>query len=280
VKKAKVLYALKRYSEASLLLSKVLSINKKNAQARALAEQISDATANNRIGVSYAYTHFDKQYPDPWNLMSLEYSRVMGSRSATVRMNYANRFKKDGLQFEAEAYPRFSKTFYTYVNLGFSADTSLFPRWRGGFSLYANLPNSFEAEAGTRVLHFSATKWLYTLYLGKYYRNFLFGVRTFLSASGNNIAQSYNLMTRYYYGGVEDYIALNIGTGLSPDDRASTILLNSKYKLRSTRASAACRKSFRGGNVISLNAGWIGSEYRLNEKGNQFEAGISYQRRF
>jgi YaiO family outer membrane protein len=280
LKKAKIFFALRRFTEASIIINKVLQLNKNNEEARALAERIKDASTKNKIGISYDYSHFDKQFPGPWHIISLDYTRYTGIGPLTFRANYANRFKRSGMQYEVDAYPHINKTFYAYLNLGYSADSSVFPKYRGGFSLYANLPKSFEAEAGIRYLKFSGATWIYTLYFGKYYKSFLFSSRVYLVPSNTNISQSYNVSARYYYKGVNDYLTLNLGTGISPDERASSILLGSGYKLRSNRASIIWQQSFKNLNILRLSAGWINQEYLPDTRGNQIDFGISYQRRF
>jgi YaiO family outer membrane protein len=87
----------------------------------------------------------------------------------------------DGLQYELESYPRFSKTFYAYANIGYSDNVGVFPKWKAGASLYANLPKAFEAELGIRYLYFNSAAYIYTLYIGKYYKSFLFG--TYISCT-------------------------------------------------------------------------------------------------
>lgn len=281
LKKAKVLFSLRRFQESADAVNDVLKINKANTEARAFAERLKEAVAKNSIGISYSYTTFDKQFADPWHIISLDYGRQTKLGSFAARINYANRFKQNGLQYEVDMYPRINKTFYSYVSFGYSDDVGVFPKYRAGFSLYANLPKSFEAEVGTRYLYFTDATWIYTVYLGKYYKNFLFGARTYLTPSSNRVSQSYNLMVRYYYSGnADDYLHLNIGTGISPDDRQSAILINSNYKLVSNKASLDWRKSFNRLNILGLSAGWVNQEYLPKTKGNQFELGISYQRRF
>jgi YaiO family outer membrane protein len=281
IRKAKIQIALRKFSEADETITKILSIDKSNTEAKALADRIKDVSAKNKLGISYEYTYFDKQFADPWHLVSVDYSRSTKIGSIAARINYANRFKDNGVQYEVDAYPRISKTFYSYVSAGYSDDDAIFPKYRAGFSLYANLPKSFEAEAGFRYLHFTDDTWIYTFYLGKYYKNWLFSARTYLTPSSNNISQSYNLGARYYYkGSAEDYVWLNLGTGISPDDRSIAQQLNSNYKLRSQKASLAWRFSVKKYNSFSLTAGWINQEYFKDTKGNQFEAGIGYTRRF
>lgn len=280
LKKAKLLFALKRFSDAAMLTNKILAINKNNTVARALAEQIKEMIAKNSISISYDFTSFDKQFSNPWHVASISYARQTNIGSITGRVNYANRFKQNGTQFEIDMYPRINKTFYTYLSFGYSPDETVFPKTRAGVSIYMNLPKNFEAELGIRYLHFSGDTWIYTIYLGKYYNSFLFGARTYLTPSSSKVSQSYNVMARYYYGGADDYIHFNIGTGISPDESSNTILLNSNYRLKSYRASATWKKSFGVLNVLTINAGWVSSEYLPKTTGNQYNIGIGYQRRF
>ncbi len=280
LKKAKVLISMRRFKEAALITDQLLKINKNNAEARVMAARIKDALAANSIGINYNYTTFDKQFADPWHIVSFDYGRQTKLGSFTARVNYANRFKRSGLQYEIDAYPHINKTFYSYISFGYSDDVGVFPNYRAGFSLYANLPKSFEAEAGLRYLYFSDATFIYTLYLGKYYKSWLFGARTYLTPGNSNVSQSYNASARYYFGGADDFIAANIGYGISPDERSQAILLNSNYKLKSVRSSVSYKKTFNLLNVFGLSAGWVHQEYLPNTKGNQFDIGISYQRRF
>jgi len=280
LKKAKVLIALRRFKEAATLVDDILSVNKNNTEARALAARIKDALAANSLGISYNYTTFDKQFADPWHIVSVDYGRQTKIGSFTARVNYANRFKTSGLQYEIDAYPHINKTFYSYLSFGYSNDIGVFPNYRAGFSLYANLPKSYEAEAGVRYLYFTDATFIYTAYLGKYYKSWLFGARTYLTPGSNNVSQSYSASARYYFGGADDFIAANIGYGISPDETSQEILLNNNYKLKSFRSSLAYKKTVHRLNVFGLNAGWANQEYLADTKGNQFEIGISYQRRF
>lgn len=281
LRKAKILYAQREYKAAIPIADTVLKINRGNAEARRLAIQIQDNVAKNRIGVKYDYVSFDKQFPDPWQLVSIDYTRQTKSGPFTARVNYANRFKLDAFQYELESYPRFSKMFYGYFNAGYSDNTAgILPKWRMGTSLFANLPKAFEAELGIRYLYFTSDVFIYTAYVGKYYKSFLFGARTFLTPKTTNIAQTYIVMLRYYYGSVDDYVGLNVGTGLSPDDRRINVQLNSTYKLRSYTCELTARFSIRKLNIITANFSLLNQEYFPGLIGNQTQIGVGYIRRF
>ena len=281
LRKAKNLNALKKYHDASVITAQLLKENKHNAAALALARRLKDADAINKISVDYDYTTFDKQFDRPWSLASLSYSRYTKLGSVIARLNYANRFSTNGVQAEVDAYPRISKTFYSYANVGYSGYVGVFPQFRAGFSLYANLPNSFEAEAGMRYLYFTGATYIYTAAIGKYYKNFLFNLRTYITPSGGSVSQSYNLAGRYYLQGADDFIGLTIGTGISPDDNTQNIQFSSKQnKLSSKKISAAFSHTFLKWNIISVSAGLINQEYLPSVKGNQIDISLGISHRF
>lgn len=281
LRRAKVLTAMRRYKEAGTDVDKVLKEDKKNADALAIASHIKDLRSLNQLGLSYDYVYFDKGFGsrDPWHLASIDYTRRTSIGSVTGRINYANRFNENGVQFEADAYPHISKTFYSYLNVGYSNNVGVFPQWRAGFSLYANLPKSFEAEAGIRYLYFTSPTNIFIAYLGKYYKNYLFGVRTYLTPDNKTVSQSYNVLGRYYFGGADDFIGLTLGTGISPDDRLLNQQLDSKYKLKTYKAALDFRHAIKR-NIITLDFSVINQEYRPGTKGNQIQAGLGYIRRF
>ena len=279
LKKAKSLIDLKQFKGANGVLVELLKNDSQNAEARALLESVKDLAAKNKLGVSYDFVNFDKQFSDPWHVVSLDYSRSTAIGSFTGRLNYANRFKTNAVQFEADAYPKISKTFYSYINAGISNKNGVFPQYRAGFSLYANLPKSFEAEAGFRYLYFSDATWIYTGSLGKYFKNYWFNFRTYITPGNQSVSNSYSLTTRYYYKGT-DYFALGIGTGISPDESANNIQLANSDKLKSYRISADYRNTFKTLNSILFSLSMLQQEYLPKVTGNQYVFSVGYQRRF
>ena len=279
LKKAKCLSDLKRFKEANTVLSDLLKADSKNSDARSLLEKIKDQSAKNKIGISYDFVKFDKQFDDPWHIVSVDYSRSTHIGSFTGRVNYANRFKTNAVQFEADAYPRISKTFYTYLNLGISDESGVFPQLRTGFSLYANLPKSFEAEAGFRYLKFSDATWIYTGSVGKYFENYWFNLRTYIVPDSRSVSNSYTFTTRYYYKGT-DYFGVALGTGISPNDLENNVQLTNLYKMKSYKISADYRNTFHRMNAILLSFSLIQQEYQPKVTGHQYQFSVGYQKRF
>ena len=283
VRRGKILNAMRRYAEAELTVEQALKINRNNSEARLLANRIKESSTKNKIGLSYDYVYFDKQFSDPWHLASFDYTRTTGIGSMTARVNYANRFKEDGVQYEFEAYPHISKTFYSYVNFGYSDNVGVFPQWRGGFSLYINLPKSYEADLGFRYLKFSGDPtWIYTGYLGKYYKSWLFGFRTYVTPSTftSTVSASYTASARYYYGSADDVIGFSAGYGISPDDRLNSIQLDTKIKLVSYKAGISFKKKISKFSVISIDGSWFNQEYLPQTNGNQYQISVGWLHRF
>lgn len=278
--KAKAETADRNYEAADQTVAKLLAQNPKNTEARELAVKINDLNAKNAIGLSYSYSHFDKQFTDDWHMAGISYKRVTPVGSVILKGNYANKFAESGTQFEIEAYPKLSKMFYLYVGAGYSNDVGIFPKYRTGASLNANLPKSFEAEIGYRQLYFTDNIWLYTASVGKYYKNFWFNIRTYITPDHQNISHSYTGTVRYYPKGGQDYFAFQAGTGISPEENRSNLLENETFKLKTFKLGAEYNFSVQKTNLFSVSAMYFNQEFRPNVKGNQFDLSLGYTKKF
>ncbi|HEY0896583.1 MAG TPA: YaiO family outer membrane beta-barrel protein, partial [Sphingobacteriaceae bacterium] len=128
--KARILEDLERTSEAAETAEKLLKIEPKNPQARALASRLKENRTGNKAGIGYDFIYFDRQFDKPWHLASLSYGRQSKLGSIGLNLNYANRFSENGFQAEIEAYPRISKAFYSYISAAYSEDVGIFPKYR------------------------------------------------------------------------------------------------------------------------------------------------------
>ncbi|GAB0157914.1 hypothetical protein CHRYSEOSP005_32070 [Chryseobacterium sp. Alg-005] len=278
--KTKAYYNNKEYIKAEKTINTLLSIHPKNTEATGLAIRISEFTTKNAIGILYNYSHFDEQFDDDWHIVGIHYKRVTPIGPIILRGNYANKFAQSGTQIELEAYPRLSKTFYLYVGGGYSNDVGIFPKYRTGISLNANLPRGFEAEVGYRQIYFTNNIWMLTASAGKYYKNFWFNVRTYITPNKENIAHSYTGTIRYYTKSAQDYFALQAGTGISPEEHRNNLLENENFKLKTFKIGAEYNFSIQKMNLFSLSAIYYNQEYLPNKKGNQFDVLIGYTKRF
>lgn len=279
--KVKILNVMENYREAQNTVNALLKINPKNTEATELAVKINELSAKNAFGVSYNYSHFDEQFADDWHMVTLSYKRVTSMGSVIFKGNYANKFRDNETQFEVEAYPKISDMFYLYVGAGYSNEGSIFPKYRTGASLNVNLPKSFEAEIGYRQLHFSDDIWMYTAAVGKYYSNFWFNLRTYITPDSENISHSYTATVRYYTKGAQDYYAFQIGTGISPEESRNNLLNSTEtFKLKTYKMGAEYNFSVKRRNFFSISATYFNQEYRPGEKGNQYDISLGYSRKF
>lgn len=278
--KARINYSNDEYQVAETTINKLIAINPKHTEARALSKSIQEYSSKNAIGINYSFTHFDKQFADNWHITSLSYKRVTSRGSVIFKTNYANKFADNGIQYELEAYPRISKMFYMYLGAGYSNNVGIFPKYRSGASLYANLPKSFEGEIGIRQLYFSDNLLMYTASVGKYYSNYWFNLRTFLTPGDESISHSYTGTVRYYLKGANDYLGFAIGTGISPDDSRSLLIDNYSYKLKTFKLGLDYNFVINRTNLFSITGTYFNQEYRANERGNQLDVSIGYTKTF
>jgi YaiO family outer membrane protein len=284
LKKAQALYDVKDYPEAFILINDILVRYPHNPEAKALATQIRTFASLDQITLSYDFFYFNKNYNSalnetPWHIANIAYGHRTNRGIVIGRVNYANRFGSSGLQVEAEAYPRISPRFYSYVNVGYSGNEPIFPRFRAGYSLYANLPQSYEADLGLRYLRFSSATWIYTASAGKYFSNYWFNLRTYLVPGIQSLSHSYTFTTRYYFDTADDFLSVAIGSGISPDENRS-ILLDRPQQLSSRKVDVWYSSRINKVNVLLLTGTWFNEAQPDRARGTQLSFGIMYQRRF
>lgn len=171
----------------------------------------------NRFGMGMSFEIFDKIY-GPMIYSHLEYRRETQAGPIIPRINYSNRFETHGVQYEIDFYPKFSKTFYGYLNYGISK-SPIYPKHRAGAELYANWPKSMELSVGMRHLGFDETSAnIITGSVGLYTGNYYFSLRPYITpGSSEQMGVSGNLLARRYFRDGENYLGVNAGIGYSPE---------------------------------------------------------------
>ena len=174
-------------------------------------------TTNNSFGISTSVDVFDVIF-DPMVYSSLYYNRKTKFGAIIPRINYSNRFQTNGIQYEVDAYPKFSKKLNAYFNYGFS-NSDIYPNHRAGAELYANLPNAMEASLGARYLDFNTSSvFVYTGSFGMYRGNYYFSLRPYVTPSANNTFNiSGNLLVRKYFKDKYNYLGTNLSYGYASD---------------------------------------------------------------
>ena len=215
------LLTMKAYATLKINQSQDKNVDTNKELANVESENLEDDTApkKNQLVLTNAFDVFDQVF-ETMIYTSLEYKRETGAGAIIPRINYNNRFQTHGLQYELDFYPKFSKTFYGYLNYGYSA-SPIFPDHRVGGELYANLPNKLELSAGFRFLDFASTKaTIYTGSVGLYSGNYYFSLRPYVTPSPNgNMGVSGTLLARKYLKNADSYIGFRAAVGFNPELR-------------------------------------------------------------
>ncbi len=245
-------------------------------------------TLRNKIAVYGMLDVFDVVF-DPMMATSLEYIRTTKIGSIIPRINYANRFETNGLQYEIDFYPKFSKTFYGYFNYGYS-NAPIYPDHRVGAELYANLPNAFEASIGMRYLEFNdITANIITGSAGVYKGNYYLSLRPYITlpVGANPVGISGSLLVRKYLKDKDNYFGVNAVVGYAPELkqlRAGDILLaETLLYIESQQLNLEYQfTGSTGSNIYRTSLGITHQELAF-DAGNFFWAvttGFSYQFKF
>lgn len=279
VKKAKALSALNEQRQALALLKNYLKDNPQQDSVKNYYHLLRKENTTNIISLGYEYVYFDRRFDDLWHYTNLDYTRKTSFGPVTGRLIYSNRFKKEGLQGEIDAYPIISKKINAYVGMAFS-NAAIFPKFRTGASLYYVFPKSFDAETGFRYLNFDSLQVaLAVIGLGKYVKNWYFNLQSYVSVSTKVPANSVTLSARYYFADRFNFAGIQIGTGISPDDRVRNInqaLLNYKsYKLGLSYARDIFTNTSLATNVL-----WYYEQFAPNTWGNQIGINFTLNKRF
>ncbi len=282
-KKALILVKLGRNKEAARQLTWLLRINPAHEKALRLMKKIRSSAQLNKIAAKYAHDRFSREgsHYGPWHMAAIEYARRTPIGSVFLRGNYAYRTfstsSLQGFQVESDAYPKFFPGVYSYLNVGFSGD-KVFPRFRLGAEPFVSLGKGYEMSLGLRYLKFTSREVvIYTGSLGKYYRNYWFSLRPYMSQKDAGLSVSGHLFIRRYFGNADSFVNLIVGMGSTPVE-VSTI--EEIDRLDSKRFSFLWQKLWEGSYITRFEIGFEREEYRLNRYGNRYFLRMDIQKRF
>ncbi|MCS4434438.1 YaiO family outer membrane beta-barrel protein [Aquiflexum gelatinilyticum] len=230
---SRVLYYKEDYKTALKIANEVFAKAPKTEGLLGYIETLRRKTRINAVGTTYDYDYFYGELT-PWNTYSV-YGRTHTdfTGSLIARVTHSERFDGRGTQAELDAFPSLGKNKYGYFNVGYS-QSSFFPKFRFGTSVFWNLPKAYELEAGYRLLQFSDVTHIITGSAGKYISNWWLNLRLNFIPGKDGSSTSANFQTRYYFNGPEDFFSLQLSTGVSPDEETRDFqsqLLNS-YRAR------------------------------------------------
>lgn len=169
----------------------------------------------NAIGITASVDLYSTVF-DPMQYYALTYKRQTKYGSIIGRVNFNRRFNENGQQYEVDLYPKISKGFYAYVNVGF-ANSFLFPDIKYGAELFKSLPKSFEVSLGFRTLKYSSITNIYTGSVGWYTGNSYWSFRPYFTPGDTGTSKSGTLTYRKYRSDADNYLGFAFGMGFSPE---------------------------------------------------------------
>lgn len=279
---AKILVSMEDLKAASKNIKQLLETNPSHKEALQLLDNIKFSSQPYAASVRYIFDRFERSEGGfgPWHFISLELSRKFGLGSIIGRVNYANRNfgsgSTSGTQFEVDAYPEIKKGMYAYLNAGYSP-SSFFPKYRFGSELYSALAGSFEMSFGIRYLDFSSVKVLiYTGNLGKYYKNYWFSFRPFVTTKSSDIFFSGILLVKRYFADEDNYLTLLFGFGSTPTE---IFFLEDIERLNSYKVGLEVQRKISRSLSVRCHIRFEREEFQIDEFGNRYTFEISLQQR-
>ncbi|MFS4468317.1 YaiO family outer membrane beta-barrel protein [Maribacter sp. 2210JD10-5] len=265
-------------------LANIKKENESPSAAEKAKESVETKSLQNSINFRNSIDVFDIVF-NPMIYSSIGYGRKTEYGTIIGRVNYSNRFETNGIQYEVDLYPKISKTFYAYLNYGYS-DATIYPGHRAGAELYANLPKAKEASLGMRYLNFSGTNVaILTGSFGLYKGNYYFSLRPYITPQPTgNWGASGALLVRKYFKDGDNYLGLDAGMGYSAELNQfivdGELLSETQLFLESQRLRLEYQFSNKkGNNVYNTNLGVNRQELAFSS-GNFFwaiSAGLSYE---
>ncbi|HKI88792.1 MAG TPA: YaiO family outer membrane beta-barrel protein [Draconibacterium sp.] len=234
LKKANILYTMGRKKDAVELLKLYTQRIPDDKETVEKLKQYQQELKKNEIRYTYTLDVFNKDFDrKPWQINSLEYKRETKAGEFIARINYAKRFEITGYQMELDAYPKLNKMNYFYLNYG-NSSAIIFPKNRLGAEWFHTFPNKFQASAGMRLLFFENTNVdFYTLMLGRYFKNNLFSIRTFITPQNNFPSFTSIFEMRHFYANQANYLGVKLGYGSSPDELRNLIGTSQRLSVKS-----------------------------------------------
>jgi len=210
--------------EALSTIQLVLNQNPEDQKAKEYKASLNNKLSLNTIGINASVDFYSETF-DPMQYYTFKYGRQTKYGSIIAKVNFNRRFNENGAQYEVDLYPKISKGFYAYLNLGLS-NSFLFPDIRYGAELYKSLPKSFEVSLGFRSLKYATTTTIYTGSVGWYNGNSYWSFRPYITPGDTGTSISGTLTYRKYRTDAENYLGFTFGMGYSPENNQNNVSIN------------------------------------------------------
>ncbi|MGY6522650.1 MAG: YaiO family outer membrane beta-barrel protein [Mongoliitalea sp.] len=244
---------------------------------------------NQRVGVNYSITAFDRDGVGPWHLVGAQYIRERRWGSIIGRVNYANRLSAgqsidSGVQYELESYFFTGKRSYSYAGVAFSSSL-VFPEQRYSYSFFQNLDRGWEWEAGLRYNSVNPPEGRrnfrsVVLGGGKYIGSSWLNLRAFIQNEEEDFYPAFTLVYRYFIDSRFDFATIILGYGTSPDERPTLGQFENRVALDSYRAGVGYHRLLANTIVAGVQATYNYQEFFPGRTQQEFEFSVTINYKF
>jgi YaiO family outer membrane protein len=257
---AKALKKLGRVDEAETLLESFLERQPNSQKAKEMRDDLEEIHEEWNTSIEQTSTWFSDHrsflQQDTYGLKrDTDYGPVF------VRFYHADQYSLGSNLVELEAFPHIRPGTYADVSAAYSPDANLFPHYRVAADVYQSLPNGFEASGGYRLFRFGGSVNMVTGSLGKYYGNWLFTLRSFITPTQVDASRSFQLSARCYFGDGASYMTFRYGTGATPFE---VLTLNQIGILNSNAVGVDYNRRFRRRWTVTLLTGFSQNRAEIN----------------
>jgi len=175
------------------------------------------------LRANYYFDTFDEPYSRFWQLAGLgaghQFRKVKvigGITIGNIHMAVTPEVRQTEVQFEAEAYPEFSKKDYGWFYYAFSPG-DFFPRHRAAAEMWHSLSRGWVVSAGINYYYFYRNIFIADASVEKYIGRYWLSSKGYFYFKDDGITTSVYLNARRYFSDI-DYLQLTLGTGTAPDE--------------------------------------------------------------
>lgn len=227
---ARALNALNRIPEARDVLDRLLLVDPRHADGLKLRARVGENLRRWSAGVSTSVDWFNDNRL-AWQETSVQLKRRTNVGTVILRASQAERFGSRDQQFEIEAYPSIRPGTYLELGAGWAPMAELYPVRKFMGDIYQSLGGGYQASIGMRRLDFTDPVHIYVGTLTKYYSDWAFTGRVFLTPGTIGTSRSFHVSARRYFGDGTQYVGARVSQGSTREEIRGlndTQLLNSK----------------------------------------------------
>lgn len=263
----------KDYKQAAAVIDTLLQTEPDNADALSARRDISLWSKENTavatyLRTGYSFDYFTRPYTRFWQVFRIGAGHRFNWGPASAGINVGNLITDEStniyateLQFEADAYPRFSDKNYAYVAYAYSPGT-YFPTHRAAFEFWEVLTKGWAVSAGINYYYFDRNIFIALASVEKYTGKYWFSAKCFVYFKDDGPRTSLYLNARRYLNDF-DFLQLTLGTGTAPDEPYG--IREDINRLSANSVRLVYNFAVKGRFSVRLGAGYLREEYDTSD---------------